>query len=74
MKPEISQYLNQKTVILRHLKRRPITQATAIDLYKIYRLADVIYKLRNDGFNIVTQPVKVKTVYGWTRIARYHLA
>jgi len=66
--------MNQKTVIWRHLRGRPITQATAIDLYKVYRLADVIYKLRKDGFNIITEPMEVNTMYGWTRIARYHLA
>jgi hypothetical protein len=43
----MSKELNQKQVILNHLKKYgSITGAEAWDKYHIYRLSDVIFKLR----------------------------
>ena len=65
--------MSQKTVILTHLKKEPITQKTALYRYGVSRLADVVFKLKNDGHSILTEPVRVKTRYGKAIIARYHL-
>ena len=65
--------MTQKKTVLEHLKHGSITQKTAIDRYRIYRLADVIFKLRGEGHNIATEPVTVKTQYRNSRFARYHL-
>ena len=66
--------MKQTEVILNHLKLGPITDKTARYRYKISRLADVIFKLRGKGHDIISEPVMVDTAYGRTRIARYHLA
>jgi len=48
--------MNKSFEIYKHLcvKQKPITQREAIDLYNSYRLASVIHRLREDGFNIQT--------------------
>lgn len=47
--------ITQRTKVLRYLrKHRSITPREALADLNVYRLADVIFKLRNDGFNIVT--------------------
>lgn len=55
--------------VLMHLKKKPITSWEAITLYKATRLADIVFKLKQKGFNIVTQMVDD----GHTRFARYYL-
>lgn len=62
----------QRDVVLRHLKRRPITQAQAWERYGISRLASVIEDLRNSGSAIVTTMVETNSRrYGPTKYARY---
>ena len=48
--------MNKSFKIYQHLcvKQKPITQREAIDLYKAYRLASVIHRLREEGNNIQT--------------------
>jgi hypothetical protein len=53
-----------------HLKKRKhITSWEAINLYRATRLADIIYKLKDQGFDIETQMF----YKGNTRFARYYL-
>jgi|TARA_R110000868_G_scaffold269505_1_gene528846 hypothetical protein len=53
-----------------HLKtRKHITSWEAINLYRATRLADIVYKLKNQGFNIQTVMVESEN----TRFARYFL-
>lgn len=53
-----------------HLKKRKhITAWEAITLYKATRLADIVYKLKNQGFDIETVLIESKG----TRFARYYL-
>jgi hypothetical protein len=53
-----------------HLKRhKHITSWEAINLYRATRLADIVYKLKNQGFNIETVMVQNEN----TRFARYFL-
>ena len=53
-----------------HLKRHGhITSWEAIKLYKATRLADIVYKLKAQGFNIYTVMVDGEN----TRFARYFL-
>ena len=56
--------------VLKHLKTHGhITSWEAITLYKATRLADIIYKLKNQGLNIYTLMVEGKDV----KFARYFL-
>lgn len=53
-----------------HLKKhKHITSWEAINLYRATRLADIVYKLKNQGFKIQTLMVES----GNTRFARYFL-
>lgn len=66
----------RKQVVLSALKRRTrrgITSKEAFEDYGISRLSDVIYDLRQDGHEIDSNMVEVKTRYGKTRISQYIL-
>jgi hypothetical protein len=53
-----------------HLKRHGhITSMEAINLYKATRLADIIFKLKAQGFKIVTSMIEGEN----TRFARYFI-
>lgn len=53
-----------------HLKKhKTITSWEAIRLYRATRLADIVYKLKNQGFNIETQMIESEN----SRFARYYL-
>jgi len=52
-----------------HLQKKPITSWEAITKYRVTRLADVIFKLKKRGHNIVTWMVDD----GEVRFARYYL-
>jgi len=53
-----------------HLKKhKHITSWEAINLYRATRLADIVYKLKNHGFNIETVMVDGENC----RFARYYL-
>ena len=58
----------KKTVtgdILNHLKRYgSINQLKALERYGTWRLADVIFRLREQGYKIRTEDKLVKTRYG----------
>jgi hypothetical protein len=56
--------------VFAHLKKkRSITSWEAITLYRATRLADIVYKLKNQGFDIETVLIESKG----TRFARYYL-
>lgn len=61
--------MTKKDMVLMHLKKTPITSWEAITLYKATRLADIIFKLKEQGYNIVTHMVD----NGEIRFARYFL-
>lgn len=54
-----------KERILEHLQKYgSITQLEVINLYWDWRLSDKIYRLKKDGYNIITESLKVKRVDG----------
>jgi hypothetical protein len=56
--------------VFAHLKKkRSITAWEAITLYRATRLADIVYKLKNQGFDIETVLIESNG----TRFARYYL-
>lgn len=66
----------QKTRILRHLKthKRGLTPLYAWQKYGVYRLSDVILKLRRDGYDISTGTEVVTNQFGEKcRVAAYRL-
>jgi hypothetical protein len=62
--------MSQKQVLLKHLKRRTISQYEALLVYGIARLASRIDELRQEGWNIETM---MKRDDRGKRYARYRL-
>lgn len=64
----------QRTKVLKHLKRhRTITPREALMDLNVYRLSDVILKLRRAGVNIITEMrsnPETGAKYGTYRLAR----
>lgn len=55
----------QKEIVLEHLERGfSITSLEAWEKYGCSRLADIIYKLRKEGYHIDAEMVKAKTKLG----------
>ena len=51
--------MTQKAKVLAHLKRgQSITPIEALNLYGVFRLSDVVWKLKNEGHLIITTSVK----------------
>lgn len=67
--------MTQKEIIKNHLEHyKTITPLTAWQEYGVYRLSDVILKLRNAGMNIITIREKETNIFGDTvTFARYQL-
>lgn len=65
----------QIELVLEHLKSgKSITSLEAINLYGATRLADIIFKLKKRGYNIVSRIITVPTRFGKTaRVAQYTL-
>lgn len=65
---------SQKSRIMGHLGRYgKIDPLKAWETYGVYRLSDVIYKLRRDGVEIETGEKIVRNKYGEeVRVAEYH--
>jgi hypothetical protein len=61
--------MSKSNQVLMHLQKKPITSWEAITKYRVTRLADVIFKLKKKGHNIVTWMVDD----GEVRFARYYL-
>lgn len=64
---------NQRTEVLKHLKRRKsITSKEAFEFYGATRLAALIFDLRKVGYRIDTLMMEGKTRYGTpTQYAKY---
>ena len=68
---------SQKSEVLKFMKthKRGITSLQAIELFGATRLSDIIFRLRQEGYNIITEMVTAKNRYGHTvTFARYRLA
>lgn len=62
--------MNKTAKVFAHLKKgRPITSWQAFELYRATRLADIVFKLRGQGFEITTEMVDT----GNTKFAKYRL-
>jgi hypothetical protein len=61
--------MSKTNQVLMHLQKKPITSWEAIMKYRVTRLADVVFKLKQRGHNIVTLMVDD----GEVRFARYYL-
>lgn len=61
--------MSKTNQVLMHLKKKPITSWEAINLYRATRLADIVFKLKQRGHNIVTYMVNDGSV----GFARYYL-
>lgn len=67
--------MKQADIVLRELRKRPQTGITPRSMlnWGIYRLGGVVYRLKKQGYNIVTKRETVKTLNGYSTYARYIL-
>lgn len=64
--------MTQKANILAHLQAgKSITPLQALKQFGCFRLADIVYKLRGDGHQIITNDLPIKK---GTIVAEYRLA
>lgn len=61
--------MSKTNQVLMHLQKKPITSWEAIMQYRVTRLADVVFRLKEKGHNIVTRMIDD----GEVRFARYYL-
>lgn len=53
--------MSNKEKILDYLKKnKSITQLQALNLFWDWRLSDKIYRLKKEGYNIISERIKVK--------------
>lgn len=56
---------SQKEMVLEYLKKKgSISQQEAIKFFSAYRLSDIIYKLRNEGYKIYTHSERITNKLG----------
>lgn len=66
--------MTQNEMILKHIQQfGSITQGTAKNLYGCARLASRIHELREAGYPIEKEMIKVKAMRGTAYVARYYL-
>ena len=54
--------MNKKSLVLNHLKSgKTITSILAWNKFQTLKLQDIVFKLRNNGYNIVTEMKKNKS-------------
>ena len=65
--------MTQKKEILRYLQthKKGITSMQAWRIFGASRLADIIWKLKKDGYKINKETIKVQTRSGYAHVARY---
>ena len=63
--------MTHNDIVLKHIKKKPITSLEAFKLYGITRLASRIHDLREAGNKIEGNMVEVRTRYGWTKVKQY---
>jgi hypothetical protein len=69
---QLENYQTQNVLVLKHLQRnKQITPLEALNYYGVFRLGAVIFKLKKQGYNIVTERVFIKGTK--KNYARYHL-
>lgn len=57
--------VTQTSEVLKYLQNHEfITDAIAVDLFDAYRLSDIIFRLRNKGYDIATRMVTKRNRYG----------
>jgi hypothetical protein len=65
--------MSQQTQVLNHLKREPLTPLVALRKYGTLRLAALVYNLKDEGHNIVSQRVNVGSKNKPKFVAKYSL-
>ncbi len=56
---------SKKSEVLRHLQEKgSITSLQAIELYGATRLSDIVYKLKKEGYDIITEYNNTLDKYG----------
>lgn len=56
---------SKKNDVLKHLKRyKSITSMTAFEKYGATRLSAIIFNLRKEGWNIITEEIEIKDRHG----------
>lgn len=65
--------MTQQTQVLNHLKKEPLTPLVALRKYGTLRLSAIVFNLRNEGYNITTDMVKVGTRNKPKYVAQYSL-
>ena len=65
--------MSVQTQVLNHLKKEPLTPLVALRKYGTFRLAALIFNLRDEGHNIKTDIVNVGTKRNCKYVAKYSL-
>jgi hypothetical protein len=65
--------MSVQTMVLNHLKKEPLTPLVALRKYGTFRLAALIFNLRDEGHNIKTDIVNVGTKRNCKYVAKYSL-
>ena len=65
--------MNVQTQVLNHLKKEPLTPLVALRKYGTFRLAALIFNLRDEGHNIKTDIVNVGSKRNCKYVAKYSL-
>lgn len=65
--------MSQQTQVLNHLKKEPLTPLVALRKYGTLRLAALVYNLKDEGHNIVSQRVNVGSKNKPKFVAKYSL-
>jgi len=67
--------MNQKDRLIRYLeKHKTINPLESWQSLGIYRLSDVVFRLKKDGYDIRTEKISVNNQFGEScRVAKYHL-
>lgn len=67
--------MTQREMIAEHLKiHRTITPLEAMNKYGVMRLSGIIFVLKDEGYNIVTDLIEVKDRFGKKKhVAKYRL-
>lgn len=65
--------MNQQTQVLNHLKKQPLTPLVALKKYGTLRLAALVFNLKEEGYNIITDRINVGTKKSPKFVANYSL-
>jgi len=65
--------MSVQTQVLNHLKKEPLTPLVALRKYGTFRLAALIFNLRDEGHNIKTDIYNVGSKRNCKYVAKYSL-